>query len=365
MAVYKKNNRWYIDYYQPDGKRKREVVTIQGVDPKHVNRQDAHKALSIRKAQIAEGKFEIAHTKKPILFDKFVERYLEYSKANKRSWTRDVVSSKSLLKTFGGKNLGQINSWLVEKYKVERSKEISRYRRLITKSSVNREIACLKHMFTKAIEWGLITSSPARNVKLFRVQPNKLRVLSNEEFQNIYNEASEFLRPILLFALNTGMRQGEILKLRWDDINLNQEYINVRDTKNNESRNIPINETLKIIIDSLKKNSDNEYVFAYKNGEPVRSVKTAFYSALRRSKIDKCRFHDLRHTFATRLVMAGVDIVTVKELLGHKDISMTMRYSHPTPQHKQHAVEKINISVMDTYLDTNTSNANLKTVVTP
>jgi len=77
MGVYKKNNRWLIDYYLPDGKRKREVVTIKGIDPSNINRQDALKALNIRKAQIAEGKFEIAQTKKPVLFEKFTDRYYE------------------------------------------------------------------------------------------------------------------------------------------------------------------------------------------------------------------------------------------------------------------------------------------------
>jgi integrase len=168
----------------------------------------------------------------------------------------------------------------------------------------------------------------------------------------LYNASSDFLKPILIFAFNTGARQAEILKLNWEDINLNQGYINLRDTKNNESRIIPINEALKTTIKSLQKNNDNDTVFVYKNSNPVKSVKTAFYSALRRSRIDKCRFHDLRHTFATRLVMAGVDIVTVKELLGHKDISMTMRYSHPTPQHKKEAVEKLKFNELNALTDT-------------
>lgn len=352
MGVYKKDNRWYIDYYLPDGKRKREKVSIPGMDPARLTRQDALKALSIRKAQIAEGKFEIAQTKKPVTFDKFMERYLEYSKTNKKSCERDITSSKVLLKFFGAKTLGQITIWLVEKYKSERQKENTRYGRPPAKATINRELACLKNMFTKAIEWGLLSSNPVKKVKLFVERPNKLRVLSDYEFQNLYNASSNFLKPILILAVNTGMRRGEILNLKWEDINFNEGYITVRESKNNDSRMIPLNKVLIETLKSVRNHSTTERLFAHSNGDPVKSFKKAFWAALRRSGIEKCRFHDLRHTFASRLVMAGVDIVTVQELMGHRDITMTKRYSHPTPEHKKQAVERLNIGAMDTYLDT-------------
>ncbi|MDA2918043.1 tyrosine-type recombinase/integrase [Desulfobacterota bacterium AH_259_B03_O07] len=353
MGVYKKDNRWYIDYYQPDGKRKRETVTIPGVDPIHINRQDALKALSIRKAQIAEGKFEIAQTKEPVLLDKFAERYIEeYSKPNKRSWKRDITSIKTLLKFFSGKNLNQINSWQIEKYKAIRQKDISRNKKLIAKATINKELSCLKTMFNKAIDWGFITVNPVKRVKLFPERPNKLRILSNNEFQTLYKTSSDFLKPILVIALNSGMRRSEILNLKHDDIDLNQEYLTVRDSKNNESRSIPLNKTLKETIRPLLKNNNNEYLFGDQIIKQIRRVESEFYKALRLSGINKCTFHDLRHTFASRLVMAGYDLVTVGELLGHKDIKMTKRYSHPTPLHKMKAVESLNFETLDTSMDT-------------
>ena len=100
MAEYKKNNRWYIDYYLPSGNRKREVVSIQGIDPAHINREDAKKALSIRKASIAEGKFDIAQTKKPVSFEKIINMYLEWAKDNHKSYDRDISATKQLLKFF-------------------------------------------------------------------------------------------------------------------------------------------------------------------------------------------------------------------------------------------------------------------------
>jgi len=366
MGAYKKNNRWYIDYYLPDGKRKREVVTVEGVDPERINRQDALNALSIRKAERAQGKFDISKTNKPVLFDKFVKRYLEdYSKPNKKSWTRDITSTNALLKFFSGKNLSQITSWQVEKYKADRQREISRFGREISKSSINRELACLKTIFNKAIDWDLVSVNPVTKVKLFPEKPNKLRVVSDQEFQNVYNNASDFLKPILVTGINTGMRRGEIFNLKWEDVNMKEGYILVRESKNNDSRIIPINKVLMETLNSVTNNGSGEYIFSHNSGnDPVKTFKTAFNSAIRRSGAKKFRFHDLRHTFASKLVMAGVDIVTVQELMGHKSINMTKRYSHPTPEHKRHAVERLNASAMDTYLDTKYINNSAQEVVT-
>lgn len=104
MAVNKKNNRWYIDYYVPNGKRKREAVTIRGVDPSRITREDAKKALSIRKAELAQGKFDITQTAtKPIVFEKLANAFIEdYSKVSKKSWIRDVTSTQILMRFFGG-----------------------------------------------------------------------------------------------------------------------------------------------------------------------------------------------------------------------------------------------------------------------
>src|SRR3972149_9059906 len=218
MGVYKKNNRWFIDYYLPNNKRKREVVSIRGVDPSHINRQDALKALSIRKGEFAQGKFDIADTKKPVLFELFLERYLqEYSKPNKKSYERDITSKKALSKFFHSMMLQQITPCTIERYKSERQKDVTRYGKPPAKATINRELALLKNMFTKAIEWGLVSNNPTKKVKLFPEKPNKLRVLSNDEFQKLYSVASDFLKPILIIAVNTGMRRTEILNLTWEN----------------------------------------------------------------------------------------------------------------------------------------------------
>ena len=363
MGVYKKDNRWYIDYYLPNGKRKREAVTISGVDASKINREDAKKALSIRKAEIAQGKFEIAQTLKPILFDMLVNAFIEdYSKVNKRSWKRDRTSCRALLDYFGGKKLTQITPWHVDKYKSKRLKDISRFNRPITKASINRELACLKTMLNYAVGEGWLLSNPIAGYKLFGEKLNKLRVVSVDEFDRVYNNASELLQPILVMAYNTGMRRNEILSLKWENVNLSEGYIRVEETKNDESRYIPINKQLHKTLKLVKYKSSGEHVFSHE-GQPVKCFKTAFDNAVKRSGVKRFTFHDLRHTFASNLVMKGVDITTVSELLGHKSIAMTKRYSHPTPEHKRRAVETLDLDTMDTYLDTKVADISSEVVV--
>jgi integrase len=178
----------------------------------------------------------------------------------------------------------------------------------------------------------------------------KPRVLSEGEFKLLYGAATRHLKPILLIAFCTGMRKGEILNLKWKDINLEDDYILVRHSKNNESRIIPISENLKSVLQKHKTDDkQDDYLFCYHDKKPMESIYKSFGTALKKSGIKKCTIHSLRHTFATRAIMAGVDIVTVQELLGHKTIAMTKRYAHPTPEHKRRAVNLVSI---DTYTDT-------------
>ncbi len=162
--MYKKN-RWYLDYYLPNGKRKREVVSITGVDPSKITKRDAEKALAIRKAEIAEGKFDIRKTEKKVKFTELSKRFLEYSKTNKKSYVRDITSVKYLDEYFGNKTIQRINAWDVEQYKSKRKKQVTRYGKPPSNATINRELACLKTMFKKGNEWKLTSDNPARDVK--------------------------------------------------------------------------------------------------------------------------------------------------------------------------------------------------------
>jgi len=143
------------------------------------------------------------------------------------------------------------------------------------------------------------------------------------------------LRSIVIAALNTGMRRGEILALRWADVDLGNRKITVKNTKNNETKVIPINQTLYEELLNLSKESDGEYVFSNGEGQRFGDIKTGFLSALRRAGIEDFRFHDLRHTFGSQLVMQGIDLKTVQQMTGYKQIKMTMRYSYLSPEYVQ------------------------------
>ena len=166
----------------------------------------------------------------------------------------------------------------------------------------------------------------------------RLRFLDTEECQRLINCCTPHLKPIIITALNTGMRRGEILSLKWDQVDLRHGYISLTDTKSGVGREIPINKTLNNLLEDMPHSIESIYLFTDKDGNPYKEVKHSFSTALRKAEIHNATFHTLRHTFSSHLVMKGVDLTTVKELLGHKSLNMTLRYSHLAPEHKTKAV---------------------------
>jgi len=201
---------------------------------------------------------------------------------------------------------------------------------------VNRELALFKHMYSKAIEWGKVKENLTKKVKLLKGEVKRLRFLMPDEVQRLLSNCTDHLKPIVTVAVHTGMRKGELLSLQWDRINFEQGIITLLDTKNNERRDIPMNETVKKTLEGIERKGEN--VFCNGDGQTFVTVRKSFETALKKSGIEDFRFHDLRHCFASNLVMEGVDIMTVKELMGHKTLDMTLRYSHLAPNHKTKAV---------------------------
>ena len=149
-------------------------------------------------------------------------------------------------------------------------------------------------MFNKAIEWGKVHENPTDKVKFFKENNHRLRYLTKEEIKALYNAAAEHLKPIIVIALNTGVRKGEILNLKWEDIDFRQKIIYILNTKNGEKREIPMNDPLFDTLLKIKKHPDSPYVFCNKDGKPYGSIKTAFRHALKRAKIRNFRFHDFK-----------------------------------------------------------------------
>jgi len=327
MGVYLKNNNWFIDYRLPNGKRRREKIGT--------SKTLAETVLNKRKVEIAEGKFLDIKREKMVKFVNFVDEFYElhcvpnHSNPGKSART----NLKQLKSFFGGKYLHEIDTMMVEQFKRQRMQEVK-------PASVNRALSLLKCLFYRAIDWDKFEGkNPVKKVKLLNEGNGRLRYLEQEEIARLISNCEGNLKSIVILAVNTGMRRGEIFDLKWHDIDFRRSIIHLYKTKNKEKREVFLNEDVKNTLIAIRKNPKSPFVFCYKNGQPVRDIRKPWVKALKKSNIKDFVFHSLRHTFCSQLVMAGVDINTVKELAGHKTLQMTLRYSHLSQSHKQRAVD--------------------------
>ena len=306
----------------------------------------------------------------------FIENdYKPWVLAHHKRGNKTIASLIHCFGQFFPKPLTEITPAIIEQW---RSKRINDG---ISNATLNRDIGTLKAVMTKATEWGFIQESPLKNIKLSKVDRSpKVRYLSVEEETRLrqvllerdcqlrqerlnanqwradreyplypefsHDDFCDHLTPMVLLSINTGLRQGELFHLQWGMVNLTEASLILAGsiTKNSSSRYIPLNDEAKAIMLRLydKSATKEGLVFPSKNNQPFNNIKRSWSSVLEKAQITQFRWHDLRHHFASKLVMAGVDLNTVRELLGHSDIKMTLRYSHLAPEHKVNAVKKIN-----------------------
>ena len=333
-------DQYGIAYTDPNGKRVREIVGPTKTLAKTV--------LAVRRAEIAEGRYNFP-TRKQLKFSEFAKDYLAWAKQRKTSWRRDAGIVNKLVAFFGDKRMDQISTFLVNGYKVESMKTVK-------KATVNRELAILRGMYNLAIAWNKAQVNPVRsgreNRVMFEEDERPIYALTAAEQQALLAACSPHLFPIVALALNTGLRKGELLALTWQDVDLVRGAVTVRRSKSGKIRTVPLNAAALEALRGIEGPRQGE-VFRFK-GEPIKdNVNRSFARARRAAGLERVvvdelghrsfwpRFHDCRHSFATDLVLAGVDLVTVKELLGHSDLSMVLRYSHPTPDSKRRAVDAL------------------------
>ena len=330
-GIYKRGSVWWCCYVSLSGRVVRESTGTSSYD-------DAVEFLAKQKAAVKAGEAPeqakaVNHTFKELSVD-----YLVWCE-RQRSYPTKVFLVKQLVGVFGDLPLRHITTKAIEQYQSDRIKKGNK------PATINRHVATLKHMMTKAHDWQWINEAVARGVKkvkLLEENNKRLRFLSVEECQRLLALCDSHLRPIVTTALNTGMRKGEILSLKWEDVDLKHGFLHIKETKNGERKEVPINGTLKHTLSGLPRRLDGGHVFYDpKTDKPYQDVKKSFATACRKAGITDFHFHDLRHTYASHLVMAGVDLTTVKELLGHKNLTMTLRYSHLSPTHKVKAVEAL------------------------
>jgi len=292
----------------------------------------AERCPASRLGEVVQGRFKLEKVKPSPLFRDFAREYLAWAKQNKKSWERDAYSVAALEPVFGHRRLREIHPFHVESYKIWRKAQVS-------PATVNREVACLKRILNLATKWGKLQANPVREVKPFKEPRAPVRFLSEEEARRLIEACSPTLRPIVVVAIHTLLRKGEILGLTWDRVNLGERFITVVETKNGEPRRVPLNATVVELLEKLPRRG--EYVFTNSSGKPYRCVKRIFAKACAKAGIRNFRFHDLRHTGASWLVMNGVDLLTVKKVGGWKTLAMVERYAHLSDEHLSRAVEKL------------------------
>ena len=335
MGLYKRGNTWWMAY-AADGRTIRESTRTH-------NKKMAEKILAERVSAITHGRFDISVRKRSPLLTEFADEYLEvYSQSNKQpqSYRRDQTSVKSLKAFFGNKRLDDIRPMLIEHYKRAR---LDGGRKPAT---INRELACLKHMYTIAMKNGRAKTNPVKEAKLLREDNQVRNVLSREHETLLLDHAAPHIQRVIVCALETGMRLGEILSLKWDYVDLSRCLIRVVRTKTGRAREIDITDRLLAVLNQSPRRAREGHVFRGPEGRPMTSVKEGYKNALQRAGLGykAYRFHDLRHTFATRLVEAGADLITVQLLLGHSTIVTTQRYAHPSAEARRAAMARLSSS---------------------
>ncbi len=331
MGLYKRDSIWWMSYTY----KSRQVRKSTGTS----DRRLAEAILAKVKVKIIEGRYFEVLEEKDRTFAEMMEKYMNEHSIQKSptGHRRNQESLKHLRTYFGDMTLAEVTPKLISAYKAKR------YEEKAAPATLKKELSLMRAAFNLAIrEWEWCRDNPLRGVKMDRVDNERVRYLSDDDFKKVLNQCPYWVKPVVLVARYTGMRRGNIVTLRWDQVDVFGKVILLGRTKNGGPLGIPICETLMKVFKSLGKvkHLRSNYVFTRPNGNPYTgdAVGMAFKRACDKAGILDFHFHDLRHTFASSLVQKGVDLYRVQRLLGHRDGRMTQRYSHLAPENLREAV---------------------------
>lgn len=308
----------------------------------------------------------------PTLKDFLDGDYGTWARANQRAHEQNLTRLKSAFKDILERKLDAISALDVERWRgVQVEKGLSH-------ETINRDISSIKACFNRAVDWEILSRNPLEKVKKARTDDRvKVRYLSDIEetrlraaldgreerrrserdSANAWREArghvplpslrkcsfTDHLKPLVLLSINTGARRGELFDLTWENVDLERRILTVTGAtaKSKRTRHIPLNREATSILTAWQDQTNRRegLVFVNDDGNRFDRVNTSWRRLLKTAEIVDFRWHDMRHHFASRLVMGGIDLNTVRELLGHSDYSMTLRYAHLGPEHKMKAVE--------------------------
>jgi integrase len=364
MNVYKRDKSgpyWYRFNYKGQRIRKSSGV---------YNKQDAKDIASAYRTQLCKGEVGIEEPEESTPIPRFkqaMEDFLECAMvvyaAHPATSRRYQTSSKALLAFFNSSALDQIKSEHVERFKLWRMKQkkLAPVKKIRTRgeshaktthalrpATINRELACLKHLFKR--NESILPQNPVKSVKFLDEDNQQTRVLNVEEEKLYLLAASQPLQDIATLMVETGMRPEEVYHIRRENVHIDQGYLfNPYGKTKAARRQIPLSNIAAAVLSKRLAAAKNDYLFPGRipaggkpeDAGPIVKVNAAHTAAVKRSKVAMFRLYDLRHTWATRMVQAGVDLVTLAAMLGHSKINMVMRYAHPTQEHQFAAMEKM------------------------
>jgi integrase len=330
MGLVKRGDVWWMSFTHQGKQVRRSTGTG--------DRRVADAILAKVKVQIVEGQYFERAVAESHTFKELMDRYEKEHVARKLRHRGLNGYMKNLRAFFGEKTLADVTPKEIVAYKNKR------YEDGMAPATINRELANLKKAFNLALrEWEWCHMNPVSRVSMEKENNKRDRWLTEDEASRLLGCCRPWLRDLVLFALHTGMRMGEILELTWRGVDFTRRTVTVFRSKNGERRTIPVNDTvLHVLKEKTKVRSLTvDRVFCSKIFTPLESghLRRAFRLALGKAKIEDFHFHDLRHTFATRLVQAGIDLYKVQQLLGHKSPIMTQRYAHHYPESLRDGVE--------------------------
>lgn len=333
MGLYKrKGSQFYWMTFRVNGRKYSESTRTS-------NRKLAEKIYAKTYSEMLEGKWIEPEPDLNITMAEMIDRFMVEISPHLATSTheRNVQMAKNLKGFFGKMLVQEVRSSTVSKYKAKKLK--AGYR----KETIVRELGFLRRIYNVAIEeWEICKDNPVRNTlkTLGRSDRKRVRFLSAEEVTLLMGHLTTWLKPIVILARHTGLRRGNILSLTWDQIDLKRRVLLVNQTKNGEPIGIPLTETACMTLNAQVGHLHSPYVFCDREGQPYspHKISMAFRRACKRAGIENLRFHDLRHDFASKIIQRGGNIYALRELLGHKDMRMTVRYAHLAPENLREAV---------------------------
>jgi len=323
--LYKRFNRWWA-YVTVDGVRQCRSTGLTNKKLAEAYERKYHEELVAKAAGLTDLNPDMT-------FSELAARFLASAEVKPHHTDR----LKILLPYWEDRTLRSITRGSVKEYRAARMRA-----RKLTDTTVNRDLEVLRHILFWAVEEGILAQNPIAGLRMPRARKRRRPILSWYDEQSLLHASSPHLARIIVAALDTGMRRGEITHQDWRDVDLNRGVLSVTHSKTaeGEQREIPLTDRMRSLLAPGRQTSGPVFTF---KGEPITRIKTAWAGAIRRAGIPRFRFHDLRHTFNTRLLELGVQTDVRKALMGHssgEDVHSI--YTHVEMPLKRKTIDKLN-----------------------